>query len=234
MIAVTFALPAESSDFISLLQRKSRDREIVSGWLDGEEVRVLHTGVGEKVARARIEEFLSHASPSLLISAGFAGALSDDLRVADLLLAENFSAPELLSRARSILGAAAQIGTLATIGVVVDNAADRADLARRTGAAAVDMETECIAQTCSGRSVPLISLRTISDTPAAPLPAPPHVLFNIAKQRTSYPSLALHITRNPGAILKLTRFAKQITATRASLTQALQTLIKTLPLEARL
>ena len=40
-------------------------------------IEILHTGVGEKVCRERIEKFLKDQQFDLLISAGFAGALND-------------------------------------------------------------------------------------------------------------------------------------------------------------
>jgi nucleoside phosphorylase len=101
MIAVTFALTAESADFIRLLQ----DREpsprggaaVVAGTLYNHPVCVVHTGVGEKSACARVGQFLAETKPSLLISSGFAGAITDELKPGDVLLAENFCTPELLA-----------------------------------------------------------------------------------------------------------------------------------------
>src|SRR5262245_22950220 len=95
MIAITFALPAESQEFLRSLGSKSRvDRNgvrIIRSEIDDRTIEVLHTGVGEKVCRQRIGKFLQDQHFDCLISAGFAGALTDDLRVGDLLLAENFS-----------------------------------------------------------------------------------------------------------------------------------------------
>ena len=83
MIAVTFALPAESSEFIRLLENRPREKragiETVSGRLHGREIDVIHTGVGEKSTRARLPRFLEEEKPTMLISAGFAGAVHDSL-----------------------------------------------------------------------------------------------------------------------------------------------------------
>src|SRR2546429_4057793 len=99
MIAVTFALPAESSEFMHRLRNKSRvDRNGISltrGTIDRRDLEVLHTGVGEKACRERLGKFLEHQQFDALISTGFAGALDDRLRVGDLVLANNFSTIEL-------------------------------------------------------------------------------------------------------------------------------------------
>ena len=94
-IAVTFALPAESSQLLRRLRNKTRaDRNgisIVRGTIGDRSIEVMHTGVGENICRERIAKFLENQQFDFLISAGFAGALTNDLRVGDLLMAKNFS-----------------------------------------------------------------------------------------------------------------------------------------------
>src|SRR3954464_15743561 len=101
MIAITFALPAESSDFVRRLHNAGRNSregvESVRGQLHGKNVAVIHTGVGRKTCRDRLEVLLRRENFAGLISAGFAGALEKDLRVGHLLVAENFSNQELVS-----------------------------------------------------------------------------------------------------------------------------------------
>ena len=92
MIAVTFALPAESAEFLRCLTDKTRTERngvrVIHGKIDNRKIEVLHTGVGEKVCRQRLAKFLQNQEFACLISAGFAGALNDQLQVGDLLLAE--------------------------------------------------------------------------------------------------------------------------------------------------
>src|SRR4030095_1631764 len=99
MIAVTFALPTESSEFLCRLGNKARvDRNgisIVRGTIGDRSIEVLHTGVGEKPCRERIAKFLEIQQFDFLISAGFAGSLNHELRVNDLLIAKNFSTMDL-------------------------------------------------------------------------------------------------------------------------------------------
>src|ERR1700738_2924809 len=100
MIAITFALPAESSDFGRLLENRgavSREGvETIRGHLHGKALVVIHTGVGQTISRERMETILRRERFEYLISAGFAGALEKDLQVGHLLVAENFSSPQLL------------------------------------------------------------------------------------------------------------------------------------------
>jgi purine-nucleoside phosphorylase len=214
MIAVTFALPSESSDFVRLLSGR------------GQDVALLHTGVGKKACRARIEPFLDRQRFDLLISSGFAGGIDSSLGVGDLLLAENFSDPQPLIRARAIL--VSRVARLVTADRVIESETDRARLAREHNAAAVDMETEWIAQACAERKLPMLSLRAISDTATAPFPAPPAVLFDLERQKTDPLKLGVHLLKHPSHFVRLIRFARQIATVRANLAAALYELIAVL------
>jgi hypothetical protein len=83
------------------------------------------------------------------------------------------------------------------------------------------METEIIAAECAARGIPLLSLRTISDTPARPLPAPPDVLFDLQRQRTNFPGLFIYVLRHPMVAPRLIGFARQVSRARQNLTDAL-------------
>jgi len=230
MIAVSFALPTESSDLVGLLRdRKSDEAEIVWGKIENKEVAIFHTGVGRKSCAARVDNFLRAQLPRILISSGFAGAASEDLRVGDLLLAENFSDPPLLFEAQRILiSSHVRVGKLFTSLTIVDSIDKRNEIAREHNAVALDMETECIAQACAARQIRMLSLRTISDTPRQPFPAPPRALFDIENQRTNVARLSFHLLTHPTAIRRLIRFGSQIRKARAKLTNAIVALIKEL------
>ena len=217
MIAVTFALATESATFTRLLRQQQ---------VDTAEVRVVHTGVGRAATERTMREFLGEHSPTVLIASGFAGALTDELGVADLLLAQNFTSAEWLDRACAALEQHVRLGVLATTTTITDSLVDRAQLAARSGATAVDMETEFIAAACGAASVPVIALRAISDTPAARLPAPPHVLFDLEAQRTNYALLARHVAVHPSALPRLIAFSRRIAVVREKLATALVRLIR--------
>jgi nucleoside phosphorylase len=225
VIAITFALPAESAAFIKALRDKQRERcgefEIVRGKIDNRSMEIFHTGVGEKICRQRMATLLQYRRFELLISAGFAGALSDRLKPGDVFVAENFSTAKVPAANMPV-----QFGKLVTAGRVIDSPAERERIARSTGAAAVDMETEFIARACAEHAVPMISLRTISDTPAHPLPLQPPLLFDIDEQKTKVRRLAGHLIAHPTTAWKLMRFAKQIRKARNRLTRAIIDLLR--------
>jgi adenosylhomocysteine nucleosidase len=198
------------------------------GAIDDRAIEVLHTGVGEKLCRHRLAKFVQDARFDCLISAGFAGALNDELRVGDLLLAKNFSTIEL-SETRSFLSSfPVRKADLLTLPAMIDSREERDHVARTSGAAAVDMETEFIARICAEQGVPLLSLRVITDGPRAPFPAPAHVLFDIEHQRTHMAAPTMFFLTHPNRIPRLIQFARKIGHARKILANALVTTVKNL------
>ena len=233
MIAVTFALPAESQEFLRSLGSKSQVNRngirTIRGRSDHHAIEVLHTGVGEKVCRQRVAKFLEEQHFNYLISAGFAGALSDDLQIGDLLLAKNFSTVDLSETPALLSGSPIHIADLLTVPALIHSREERNKLGLTSGAAAADMETEFIAHACSARGIPLLSLRVISDTPHHLFPVPATVLFDIERQQTRILKLATHLLANPGRVPHLVRFAKQIARARRILASALADVLRALP-----
>ncbi|MEY2601930.1 MAG: adenosylhomocysteine nucleosidase [Verrucomicrobiota bacterium] len=241
MIGITFALPSESSGLTRRLQEVQRHDNLLSGKIDNPEiigpretvrsraVTILHTGVGAKNCNARLEVLLHKARPSLVISSGFAGGVSEELGIGDLVLAHNFSDPALLANAEQILrDREPRVVKLFTSTSIIDSVAARNEIARAADAAAVDMETGAIADVCKIHGVPLLSLRIISDTVSQPFPAPPSVLFDIERQRTNFGGLLAYLLRDPGSIWPLFRFGRQIARARARLTDAIVALVREL------
>jgi adenosylhomocysteine nucleosidase len=227
-IAVTFALPAESSEFLRRLGNKSRVNRngisVVRGTIDHRAIEVTHTGVGENICRERIAKFLENQQFELLISTGFAGSLNSQLQVNDLLVAKNFSTVDL--KHPSLSNVSVYPANILTVAALIDSSEERERMARESDAAAVDMETETIAHACAARDIPLLALRVITDTPAEPFPAPPGVLFDIQQQRTHITALAKFFLANPSRIPGLIQFAGKIARARKTLSNALVSIVR--------
>jgi nucleoside phosphorylase len=179
------------------------------------------------MCRMHVENFLRQPQFKYLISAGFAGALDRELQIGNLLLAENFSSPELLrSPHLDCAESGLFVGRLATVPGVIASKSERDRWAAESGAVAVDMETEFIAAACAAHRVPMLSLRVMSDTPSEPFPAPPEVLFDLEKQKTNFARLALYLVTHPGALKRLNAFRYRVARARRSLTAALDSLLR--------
>jgi len=227
MIVVTFALPTESSAFIRFLKNVRRDGAVVRGNVEHRtlDICVVHTGVGAATCEERLGNFLRAETPELLIASGFCGGTTDELHPGDLVIADNAS--ELSRKARAILPGAA-VGKIHSVDRIVDPAVDRYEIGREHGAIAIDMETKTITRLCAERSIPVLALRVISDSPAAPFPAPPNVLFDIEAQRTKFTALVAYLARDPASAVRLAQFLQQITRAKTKLADALCAVIHAL------
>jgi nucleoside phosphorylase len=223
MIALTFALPSESSEFLRRLGNKSRGNRngirIVRGTIGHRSIEVIHTGVGEKICKRRIGRFLENQQFDFLISAGFAGSLNHELQVNDLLVAKNFSTVDL--KHASLSNVSIYAANMLTVPALIDSGEERERIAQESGASAVDMETEFIARACAAHDISLLALRVITDTPTQPFPAPPRILFDVQQQRTPLAVLARFFLTHPRRMPGLIQFAKRIGRARKILSNAL-------------
>lgn len=229
MIAVTFALPAESLDLRRRLRGPEQSGHFVSGQISDRAITILHTGVGARNCSERIEALLHKVRPRLVICSGFAGAVDGNLKVGDLIIAENFSDRQLVEAAEPILaGRKFRMIKLFTSASIIHSVADRNEIARASGAAAVDMETGAITSVCRSHGVPVLALRAISDSPQEPFPAPPKVLLDLERQRTDYGRLFGYLLMRPASIPRLIAFGRAINRTRAQLTDAIVAVVSAL------
>jgi adenosylhomocysteine nucleosidase len=208
-IIVAFALPQESRDFREAVHRE--------GW-DG--IRVEHFGVGPAMAGARIGRLLAVDKPRLLICAGFAGGLDPHLGTADLVIAENLSTPDPVTRASMMTkpeNPNCAFGSIMSREIPVETVPGKAALFRDTGALAVDMESETIANACRTAGVPLLVVRVISDPAGTPLPVPFAEWFDIERQRPRVTRLLKYLAFHPNRIGSFAHFVRGLAPARQAL-----------------
>ncbi len=122
---------------------------------------VVVSGVGRENAARAAEELAARRPLRGLISAGYAGALSPDVGIGDLVVDTAVQEwRELAQRAGH------QLGRVATVDHVITTIAQRRELAARTGALAVDMESSAVAEVAVRRGLPWASVRAVTDTAA--------------------------------------------------------------------
>ncbi|SEL02153.1 hopanoid-associated phosphorylase [Nitrosovibrio tenuis] len=137
----------------------------------GQSASIWLCGMGEEAA-LQAAAGLKAGGATALMSFGFAGALDPNLRPGDLVLPEaihaGYSMPVDLSwrsRLRQMLPASLNVsdGTLATSRLVLSSASAKLELARATGACAVDMESGAVAEAAAHADLPFMAVRVISD-----------------------------------------------------------------------
>jgi adenosylhomocysteine nucleosidase len=177
---------------------------------------VVETGVGAENTRQALDWLLagpSHAgtsyAPSVILFAGFAGALDASLHVGDVVLAE-----EVTDLARNTWRGAVpgggltnvRSGRLLTVDRFIGDPAEKIALGAAHGALAVDMETAVCARLCHEHDVPWACLRVISDDVRRPLAR--EVAELVEESRVPLGRLLRTLMRRPGMIPQLWRLGR--------------------------
>jgi adenosylhomocysteine nucleosidase len=132
---------------------------------------VLRTGMGPSAASAALSRL--ETEPGLIVSAGFAGALQEDLRAGDLVaqqLTPCPSAAKALEKAAVGLGLVPRFGRILHADFVLATPEQKREAGARSGALAVDMESAAVAAWARQRGLPALALRVIFDERDRPLP----------------------------------------------------------------
>jgi len=129
-----------------------------------------------------LAEILAARQPSLVLIAGFAGALDPSLRAGTTILARESTTPD--GEAQTPDGAANKLveaalhkygrtfvrSRLLTVEAPVMRSSDKRDLWNTHGAGGVDMETHALAQACATAGVPWVAVRVVLDTAGQSMP----------------------------------------------------------------
>jgi len=183
------------------------------GALGGKSLVVVESGVGSKAAAHGTRALIEGHRPRWVISAGLAGGLDPRLKLGDVVMADRIVDLEGnrldidLAVDRSSLEAArgVYVGPLVTVERIVRTAAEKRQLAARSEALAVDMESMGVAEVCRLERVPCLAIRAISDPADHDLPRDIEYLL---KRRTAAGRLgaaARAVMRRPASIKDMWR-----------------------------
>jgi len=244
---VLFALRREARPFYREFRphqrfRGARCRARFCGppWLT---VLALEMGVGAAHARQAAEWVLGSPvlgnlpyRPRIVLSAGFSGALSEDYRVGDILLASEVvdtegsswptTWPESLPAGawRPLL----HRGRLLTATAVVSSPEEKRALGEKHQAVAVDMESAYLARLCKERGVPFGCIRSISDDWQTPLS--PRLARLLAGGRVAPVRVVMALAASPRLAGEMWRLARATRVAADQLGKALGELLTlTLP-----
>jgi nucleoside phosphorylase len=170
MLMLVFALPEEARAVRQRIRWQPRmranARETGSveggrrGFLAGHVVSLSFVGIGGADID-KVEREVDLVKPQLIISSGFAGATRSLLEPGDFVLAANYTdvaMGKLLIQQKIVdaSGAFVQVKQVASV-------ADKWSLNRTADSAAVDMESEIIADLCRRKKISMVTGRMISD-----------------------------------------------------------------------
>jgi len=147
----------------------------------GKNIVLVRTGVGRKRAQNTTHQVINKFNPEVIISIGYAGALTEGLNVGDLFVAstilssesdsksfemgdqKNLKWLELAKNTQPPENFKLKVGRLITVDMVVHTPEAKKELRNEFGAEAVEMETLEIALLTCANKIPFISIRGISD-----------------------------------------------------------------------
>jgi nucleoside phosphorylase len=132
--------------------------------LNGHVIRLCLSGMVPAVSEERVDRFLDSQKLDLMLCSGLSGALKPNIVVGDVVVQ---SADETLTRvAESALkerDIPFHVGSLVTVSSPVLTPEARRSLAKKSGAIAVDMESQTIAALCRERGIPCLAMKGVSD-----------------------------------------------------------------------
>jgi adenosylhomocysteine nucleosidase len=193
--ALVFALGVESGGFVDLLEdverRRFRTRIEYDGRLENRRVLAVDSGVGAEAAARAAERVITRHQPSWIVSAGFAGALREDVRRGQIIMptsiidaADGEWSVGLKMDAESAASTRGlHLGGLLTVDHIVRTPEARRRLAEQHGAIACDMETAAVAEVCRRRQTRFLAVRVISDGLEDELP--PELAALVSQKSTS-------------------------------------------------
>jgi len=159
---------------MSILIVAAMDRELKPLLpLRNDDVQCLKTGVGEKNVRLNLGRFLEKESPEAVIGIGFAGGLSRELKMGDLVIGSRIhrttlrTDSALLSVARDVKMDRVFFGAIVSVPEIASETEAKQALAadlQKDEPGCVDMESYAIQQICAEQKIPFLAVRAITDT----------------------------------------------------------------------
>lgn len=162
-------------------------------------IRVLIHGMGARNAEQSFREALARETPQRVFTCGFAGGLHPLLAGGDVVFSATDEAALRAAGAKPV-----RFHCAARVAVT---AAEKAELRKKTGADAVEMESAVIAAICFEKKIPCVTLRVISDPAHEDLPLDFNRLMT-AEQNLHFGRLVMSLVKSPGKIRELLKLRR--------------------------
>ncbi|MGQ0810117.1 MAG: 5'-methylthioadenosine/S-adenosylhomocysteine nucleosidase family protein [Nitrospiraceae bacterium] len=232
--ATRWEMNAVRKAFAVEAERQVSGRRCFVGRKGSAEIRLVQTGIGLEKAQAVGQAVMASDAFSLVISTGFACALSP-ARVGDVLIGTEVVTPHgaangrvaipcSLPHQRAALQAAsaanlrAESGRFASVSEILWKADQKKQMASSTGAIALDMESAALAAVAAARAIPFVAIRTVSDLVDEDLP----LNFNLFLTSASWYQGVMACARRPISLVGIYRLRSQSRIASTRLTAVLE------------
>ena len=184
MIGIVTAMPEERTAVLKAMRQVSRERHggllLYCGQLAQQAVCLAEGGIGTTAAARAAKLLLDTQRPSLLVSAGFCGAVrpgpvagdlvlssrlltADPERVQELLLPDSRQLAARLAAELQHHGLRAWQGSFITTRAITSKTAISTRLPEDMAHPVLEMESAAVALAANGAGIPFIGLRAVSD-----------------------------------------------------------------------
>ena len=241
MLALLGAMKEEITDLKDRMVLEesyvSQNCHIYKGKYENRNILLAKTGIGRERAEKAARFIFERYPVTTLVSLGFAGALTEELEVGDVILCANLycengrtrggtTSEKILSSDSGLISTLSQSSVDKAAGfrfgssVTVMNPASTPEMKRKIGRAyqadIVDMESYWIARIASERRVPFITVRAITDTVRDTLP--PFDRFWASEAPGRWLKATLYFISSPKQLIKLFTLYRNARRARKNLT----------------
>lgn len=181
-VGLVFALPIESGGLEDLLSGvitiRGHGFTARQGGYKGRGVVLFRSGAGRNAAARATETLIAGHKPKWILSAGFAGGLTESVKRFDVIMADRLVDaagnrlsvdlrvdPQSLAKTPGV-----HVGGLLTVDQIVRFPDQKRALGEQHQALAVDMESFAVAEVCRREQVKFLAIRVISDPLEEELP----------------------------------------------------------------
>lgn len=213
--------------------------DFYEGTLAGQPVALLALGVGKECARIAAEMTIKCYRPDLVISAGFGGALQDNVRAGDIVIGTEvldlyaddgkdvrWRCAYRLSEHNELSNEEFRLhrGKMLTADEMVLRAKNKMRLGKTTGALTVDMETSAVAAVCAAHDTDMLAVRCITDNDHDNLPREFNDFFIVGQLQPS--RIVAASVRRPRLLADLARMGYRATSSGKNLARFLKRAVR--------
>lgn len=232
-VGIVFALGVEADAFERGVEGrrefKAASFAFHTGSAAGRRVAWCVSGVGASAAAVATRQLITGHAPGCVISAGFAGGLDPGLARGAVVhpsrvVTDGGAGAIDLPCPRG--GTSLTIVTVTAVAATVDA---KRELAARTGAHVVDMETHAVATAAAAAGLPCWSVRVVSDDANQPLPREVAALAAAGSPLRTLGTVIGALGRRPAAVADLWRLWEHAVVDSRTLAAAVVKLIAEVP-----
>jgi purine-nucleoside phosphorylase len=194
MIGVIFALGFEAKNFKKRFSNSNIKYCIINA-------------TGLRIAE-EIHFIIRKNNIQCIVLTGFAGGLNDSLCVGDVVLAKNYTSTQFLPYFEAN-AASFKMVHLVTVNHVLETCAAKEQCRQESGADCCDMETAHVWRVAQSLSIPMITVRSISDAKNSDMPIPGDILIDPRTSRPNTLRLIEYLLRHPKHVPGFIRMVQQ-------------------------